>query len=284
MDSKALREKRKKLAEDANAILTRAVNEGRAATPEELQTVDKIHADVDALKSTIERVERADTEARMYAPESQREERGGPSADEQEVRTRAFRNWSLGGPSALSSEELRALNPKPSGNGTEITLRFMSKDERRQYERNEREQRAQTVTTSAGGGDKVRYFPYRDMEPGLYKALSDTFREVTMVRDLGGLDKLRTEGKALLITPTITTQSSSESIVTWPPTQFTVELSCKVTDAAGKTVDTVNVSGQGRATFDEFKGNFSLAATRASTDALTKLVKALGESASLRSQ
>lgn len=140
------------------------------------------------------------------------------------------------------------------------------------------------VTTSAGGGDKVRYFPYRDMEPGLYKALSDTFREVTMVRDLGGLDKLRTEGKALLITPTITTQSSSESIVTWPPTQFTVELSCKVTDAAGKTIETVNVSGQGRATFDEFKGNFSLAATRASTDALTKLVKALGESASLRSQ
>jgi len=152
MSAQALREKRKKLAEDANAILTRAVSEGRAATPEELQTVDKIHADVDALKSTIDRVERADTEARMYAPESQREQRGGGAADEtQELRTRAFRNWSLGGPSALSNEELRALNPVPSGNGTEITLRFMSKDEKRQYERNERENRAQTVTTTAGG-------------------------------------------------------------------------------------------------------------------------------------
>lgn len=140
------------------------------------------------------------------------------------------------------------------------------------------------VTTAGGGGDKVRYFPYRDMEPGLYKALSDTFREVTMVRDLAGLAKVRTEGKTLLMTPTISTQSSSESPFTWPPTQFTVDLTCKVTDAAGKVVDTVAVSGHGVATFDEFKGNFSLAATRASTDALSKLVKALGESAPLRSK
>jgi HK97 family phage major capsid protein len=152
MDSKTLREKRKKLAEDANAILTRAVNEGRAATPEELQTVDKIHADVDALKATIDRVERSADEARMYAPESQRTSLTvAETPEEQDVRVRAFRSWAMGGPSALSSEEYRALNPQPSGNGTEITLRFMSKDERRQYDRNERENRAQTVTTSAGG-------------------------------------------------------------------------------------------------------------------------------------
>jgi hypothetical protein len=47
-------------------------------------------------------------------------------------------------------------------------------------------------------------------------------------------------------------------------------------------VDTVRVSGYGRATFDEFKSNFSLAAVRASTDALNRLSQALRDSAKLR--
>ncbi|HSV54884.1 MAG TPA: hypothetical protein VLJ57_22365 [Burkholderiaceae bacterium] len=142
--------------------------------------------------------------------------------------------------------------------------------------------RALEVTTPGGGGDKVRYFPYRDLEPGLYKALSETFRGVTKIKDPKNTAALKSEGISLLITPEIATNSSSDSLVTWPPTLFTVNLVCAITDGDNKVLQTVRVSGEGRASFSEFKSNFSLAAVRASNDALAKLVKALGDSPELR--
>ena len=138
------------------------------------------------------------------------------------------------------------------------------------------------VTTPGGGGDKVRYFPYRDLEPGFYKALGEVFKGVTRVTDPKDVDTLRRSGVNLLISPEIATASFSESVLTWPPTQFTIVLTCKVTDADGKLLDTVKATGDGRASFDEFKSNFSLAAVRASNDALARLVKALRESPAVR--
>ena len=44
----------------------------------------------------------------------------------------------------------------------------------------------------------------------------------------------------------------------------------------------INSQGQGRATYNEFKHEFALAARRAAEDALNKLVKALAESPELR--
>jgi hypothetical protein len=95
--------------------------------------------------------------------------------------------------------------------------------------------RKREVTTPGGGGDKVSYFPYRDMEAGLYVALSETFATVTRVN--GPADpRVRAEGLNYVISPTITTQSSSPSPLTWPPPVFTVELTCRVTVADGKPV------------------------------------------------
>ena len=142
--------------------------------------------------------------------------------------------------------------------------------------------KAKEVTTGGGGGDKVRYFPYRDLEPGFYKALNEVFSNVSKIQNPKDAVAVANSGIVLLITPEITTISSSDSIVTWPPTQFTVDLVCTVTDAKGQTVDTVRVSGYGQATFDEFKTNFSLAAVRASNNALGLLIKALGASPQLR--
>lgn len=142
--------------------------------------------------------------------------------------------------------------------------------------------RALEVTTAGGGGDKVRYFPYRDLEPGLYKALGERFRVVTRIANPTDAAAVAASGIQLLITPEIRTVSSSDSLLTWPPTQFTVDLTCTVADARGQTVDVIRVSGYGRAEFDEFKTNFSLAAVRASNHALSLLVKALGDSAKLR--
>lgn len=138
------------------------------------------------------------------------------------------------------------------------------------------------VTTAGGGGDKVRYFPYRDIEPGFYKALSEAFGNVSRVQDPKDAGAMASSGIQLLITPEIKTISSSESLFTWPPTQFTVDLTCTVTSAQGQAVDVIRVSGFGQATFDEFKTNFSLAAVRATNNALNLLIKALTDSPKLR--
>lgn len=138
------------------------------------------------------------------------------------------------------------------------------------------------VTTPGGGGDKVRYFPYRDIEPGFYKALSEVFRDVSKIKDPLDKNEIRSSAISLLIVPEINTTSSSPSSFTWPPTQFGVTLLCTVTDADGKPVFKLSVSGEGKAEYDEFKTNFSLAAVRATNDALSKLIKALGNASELR--
>ncbi len=139
------------------------------------------------------------------------------------------------------------------------------------------EDRKREVTTAGGGGDKVSYFPYRDMEAGLYVALSESFASVTRVN--GPADpRVRAEGLTYVISPTITTQSSSPSPLTWPPTVFTVELTCRVTDADGSPVSEVKATGTGNAEFSEFKSNHSLSAKRAVEDALGKLKVALAAS------
>jgi hypothetical protein len=137
------------------------------------------------------------------------------------------------------------------------------------------------VTTAGGGGDKVRYFPYRDIEAGFYKALSETFAKVTKISNPKDLAALNAAGVNILITPVVTTTSSSPSPFTWPPTQFTVTLDCQVVDANGKALTSVTVTGTGKAEFDEFRANFSLSAVRASEDALRQLMVKLRETAVL---
>lgn len=138
------------------------------------------------------------------------------------------------------------------------------------------------VTTAGGGGDKIRYFPYKDLEAGLYKALSEVFSSVTKIDDPKNAAELRKSGIAILIVPEIGTTSSSPSLVTWPPTKFSVTLVCTITDADGKLIKNLSVTGEGGAEFDEFKSNYSLTAVRASNDALAKLISALSNSAELR--
>jgi hypothetical protein len=138
--------------------------------------------------------------------------------------------------------------------------------------------RAKTVVSPGGGGDKVEYYPYRDLELGLYQALSDSFTRVSRVT--GTADpKVGAEHLSYVVRPDITTTSSSPSPFTWPPTQFTVSLTCTVMDANGNTLKTISASGEGHAEFDEFKSDFSLSARRASASALSKLIEALRKAA-----
>jgi hypothetical protein len=137
------------------------------------------------------------------------------------------------------------------------------------------------VTTPGGGGDKLTYLPYRDLETGIFVALSESFTRVSRIT--GPTDpKMAGDMLSLVVTPRLQTTSFSDSVLTWPPTLFTIELTCDVADAQGKPVAQIRTVGDGRATFDEFKANTSLAANRAADDLLKKLVKALSEAVQLR--
>lgn len=131
------------------------------------------------------------------------------------------------------------------------------------------------VTSAGGGGDKVRYHPYADMETGLYKALGNVFASVTVLSSPNDAAAITRHSLSYIVQPTITTTSSSTGIFTWPATHFTVQVDCKVTDAAGQQVAVVSSTGVGDANSGEVLHHFSIAGERAAQDALDKLETAL---------
>ena len=80
-----------------------------------------------------------------------------------------------------------------------------------------------------------------------------------------------------MFTPRFTTVSSSDSLLTWPPTEFALTIDVAAVDTDGSPVWQAEVVGNGHATFTEFKRDFSLAAERATEDAFAKLQVKLGE-------
>jgi hypothetical protein len=142
--------------------------------------------------------------------------------------------------------------------------------------------REKEVTTPGGGGDKVTYRPYADIETGLYKILSDVFQNVEILQSAPNAGSPANASLAYVFEPEISTTSSSSGVLTWMATDFTVQLTCKVNDPNGQAVSTVSSVGSGHADFSELKSNFSLAGQRASQDALIKLRASLLQSAELR--
>ena len=96
-----------------------------------------------------------------------------------------------------------------------------------------KEQRALLVTTPGGGGDKVRYTPYADAEPAFNQMLSNLYTKVVALTSPNDKAELDSNKIAYVFMPTTTTTSKSSSALTWPPTNFTVTLDCKATDAGG---------------------------------------------------
>jgi hypothetical protein len=144
------------------------------------------------------------------------------------------------------------------------------------------ENRDLAVTTPGGGGDKITYRPYGEIETALYKTLGNVFSDVTALKNANDAEAIAKHRISYVIVPAITTDSSSPSPFTWPPTYFKMDINCVITDGAGKTVATKAVTGEGRAEFSEFKSDFALAAKRAVEDALKKLQTLLLKSDELR--
>lgn len=142
--------------------------------------------------------------------------------------------------------------------------------------------RAKQVTTEGGGGDKISYFPYRDLEKSIREALRSVYQDVIVLRSVNDA-KSDTDASTLLVfAPEISTTSSSPSMLTWPPTRFSVEYVCTVTDAKGDILARIRAVGTGAAEWDEFKGDFALAAKRASTEATKALAAEIRGNAKLR--
>ena len=133
------------------------------------------------------------------------------------------------------------------------------------------ENRNKLVTTDGGGGDKVSYYPYRELEKAIRDALRSTYESVTVIKSVADAKAIQENNLSLIFSPEISTSSVSNSPFTWPPTQFFINLSCDVVDNQAKEVTQFRISGNGSAEFSEFKTDFGLAGRRAASDLATKL-------------
>ena len=142
--------------------------------------------------------------------------------------------------------------------------------------------RSKGVKTPGGGGDKVKYLPYRESEPALNQVLSNLFTKVVSIPSLDDKQFIANNNIAYVFVPTIDTDSASDSAFTWPPTRFTVTLDCRAVDSSGATVWQKKVTGQGNSEFSEFKHDMSLSARRASRNAFLNLQREINEAKEFR--
>ncbi|HEX5805107.1 MAG TPA: hypothetical protein VFY31_02075 [Macromonas sp.] len=131
--------------------------------------------------------------------------------------------------------------------------------------------RGKQVVSPGGGGDKISYYPYKDLEKVIRDVLSSVYADVSIINSSSNVDEIKSRGVSLVFTPEISTSSSSESIFTWPPTRFSIAYSSNVTDASGNLVSRIQATGTGQAEFSDFKSDFGLAGRRAASDMAKKL-------------
>lgn len=133
------------------------------------------------------------------------------------------------------------------------------------------------VTTPGGGGDNVRYYPYRAIEPGFTKMLSNVFSGVVKLPAAPVFSGSNTQRLDYIIQPQLVTSSGSTGFFTWPPTNFSVDLTSNIRDATGKMVASPRVVGVGTAETGERLTEHGIAGIRAMEDALIKMQAAMQE-------
>lgn len=142
--------------------------------------------------------------------------------------------------------------------------------------------REKEVKTDGGGGDKVSYYPYRDLEKAIRDALRAVYEDVIIVQSYSNVDELNARNVSYVFVPEITTTSDSPSYFTWPPTKFRIEMNANVSDVRGNFIARIRVVGAGNAEFSEFKGNFGLAGSRAADDLSSKIVDEIKSNSKLK--
>lgn len=134
------------------------------------------------------------------------------------------------------------------------------------------------ITSPGGGGDNVRYFPYKDIETAYLRMLTNVFDNAIKLKSAGQQNELLKEEIKYVLEPILVTNSGSTGFFTWPPTNFTVDLTTNIRDAFGKIVANPRVIGNGQVHFIlDMHGDYGLAGRRAMEDALLKMQRALLE-------
>ena len=133
------------------------------------------------------------------------------------------------------------------------------------------------VTTPGGGGDNVRYNPYAALSSGYRTMLSNVFETVVSVATLGQVQSSPGPTVDYVMIPMVVTNSGGSNFFTWPPENFTVDLTTSIRDKEGKVVATPRVVGVATATTSERLVDHGFSGRRAFEDALRKMEIALRE-------
>lgn len=144
------------------------------------------------------------------------------------------------------------------------------------------EDRTREVITPGGGGDKVQYAPYKDIEPAMQKMLSNLFTQVHILKSPEDKQFITANNISFIFIPRIETNSSSTGTFTWPPTDFFLTLECNALDSGGKPVWQKKIVGNGHAEYSEFKNDFQLAAKRGSLKVFSELQREINSSSVFR--
>jgi hypothetical protein len=142
--------------------------------------------------------------------------------------------------------------------------------------------RKKQVISPGGGGDKISYYPYLDLEKSIRDALRAVYKNVSVIPSPSDTEAIKESDIKLIFAPEISTTSSSESLFTWPPTKFSIEITLNVTDPRGNFISRIRVIGSGEAEFEEFKTDLALAGRRAATELSQKLKKEIAANPQLQ--
>jgi hypothetical protein len=137
--------------------------------------------------------------------------------------------------------------------------------------------REKEVITPAGGGDRVRYTPYKDIERGFADVLDNVFAGVKPL-DSNVSPSINNNSVDYVVSLEINTDSSSASMFTWPPTWFGVSLETEIVNTETKKKTTITAKGEGNAKYSEFIRDKGIAGKKASQDALNNLQHEILES------
>ena len=133
------------------------------------------------------------------------------------------------------------------------------------------------ITTPGGGGDNVRYNPYAAMSSGYRMMLSNVFERVVPIASLSDLHSEAGASLDYVAIPTVITNSGGSNVFTWPPENFTVDLTTTLRNREGNIVASPRVVGIGTATTGERLSDQGFSGRRALEDALRKMELALRE-------
>lgn len=146
------------------------------------------------------------------------------------------------------------------------------------------ENRNLEVVTPAGGGDKVKYYPYKEMESGLSHVLGSIFTEVYALRSLQDQELVTSKKISYIFIPAITTDSASRSAWIWPPSEFWVTIDCQALDGAGKVIWQTNLKSEALLGLPQVYRDHSLAGRTAAEKALNELGGRIAKSPEFRNQ